>query len=158
MKRVLSKREHEEFVDLFGDGSDEEVKDDSLCISDDEDDVVEVLPPPPSEDKQSLVDLTADTSSSDGESEPCDNNTHNIIISKKLVKREKHSKHSAIEKSKRKASRENSHEHSEPKKRKKTDQIVVSSADSADQCKELFTMYERDEPMEDDSTDAPPVC
>lgn len=74
IKRAVTKHEHEEFVDLFGEASDDEVLDESTegadarvtrSVGDDSDDIVEI--PPEEKPPDPVIDLTADTSSDDDE-------------------------------------------------------------------------------------------
>lgn len=198
-KRAISKQELEEFVDLFGEASDEEVVDDGAgpsTLSDDDDvvaiEVTEKAAGP-------VIDLTADSSDEEAASnqsfttagdltEPLNTHVKKLNVSDKIDrtskpcetsdikssnkassssgvnskgKKSKHkSKHKELSKIGNEKDSKN-HKHSS-NKCKKSDiydgscgensrtqtalPLVVSASNEADQCKELFAMFQRSDP------------
>ena len=136
--RLVSKQEHEEFSDLFGEASDEEVDPQAGDDCTSESDVVEL--PTVVKSPGTVIDLTADTDDDDGS-----DGNHQETVDVKL-----HSSSQGNYKHSHKKSDDKTHKH---KKRKKSDDeevavseeptpITVSSASDAGQCKELFDMFE----------------
>lgn len=161
-KRLLSIKEKDEFAALFGEASDEEV-DPQLEISsggkESDEDVVEVETARKPE--KPVIDLTAETSSDD----ECSSHKKAKAQSIELRKNSEKS-HSSKHKHKHKSrSRNKSGERSKKIDKTRSDQcqdlveppsercerveeetpIIVSSTSDADQCKELFEMFQRGE-------------
>ena len=189
-KRAVSKHEHEEFVDLFGEASDEEVLDESgdaagvtvrsADTDSDDDDVVEVMVE--EKEHEPVIDLTAETSSDEeyvtaSQFDTEDTTTaavaesvsqvsiKNEKLHDKEIKNNKKSKHrskhkqstkdkcdkqsSSKEKNSERQSKSSSsgsgssHKQSSHRGRSAAGLPVVSATSEADQCKELFEMFQR---------------
>ena len=150
--RLVSKQEHEEFSDLFGEASDEEVDPQAGDDCTSESDVVEL--PTVVKSPGTVIDLTADTDDDGSDDDGSDGN-HQETVDVKL-----HSSSQGNYKHSHKKSDDKTHKH---KKRKKSDDeevavpeeptpITVSSASDAGQCKELFDMFEYNGTSEMEST------
>ena len=194
-KRAVSKHEHEEFVDLFGEASDEEVLDESgdaagvtvrsADTDSDDDDVVEVMVE--EKEHEPVIDLTAETSSDEeyvtaGQFDTMDttaavaHSVSQVSIKKekshdKEIKNDKKSKHRSKHKqsTKDKCDKQSSSKEKNSERQSKSSSSdsggshrqashrsssavglpVVSATSEADQCKELFEMFQRcEQPVE----------
>lgn len=158
-KRVVSRKVHDVFADMFGEASDEEVdpQEEELESTQPDGDVMEVEPV--SKSPQPVIDLTEDSHSENecpadshgaGEGDRLDHSEH--LLSSHSEQNSKSSKHNHTSTKNRKLSSKSSRQSSssEPDVRgqtKETTHIAVSSSGDADQCKELFEMFREEKPL-----------